>query len=292
MSLRFPSWLRKKLPAGGSIAATREIVAGKGLHTVCQSALCPNLGECFAAGTATFLIMGDRCTRACTFCAVEKGSPVPLDPEEPEKLAQAAAALGLGHVVVTSVTRDDLPDGGASHFAAAVLTLRRRLPAATVEVLTPDFQGEVIAIDTVVDSRPDIYNHNLETVPRLYPFVRPGAGYRRSLNLLARVKERAPGIYTKSGLMVGLGEDFHEVAAVLKDLRSAGCDVVTVGQYLQPSPRHLPVARYVPPEDFAAFRELALELGFRCAEVGPFVRSSYRAKESLTCCGKGARYGE
>lgn len=289
MPSRFPPWLHKKLPAGGSIAATREVLAEQGLHTVCQSARCPNQGECFASGTATFLILGDRCTRACTFCAVEKGKPVPLDPQEPERVALAAATLNLSHVVITSVTRDDLPDGGATHFAAILLAVRRKLPAATTEVLTPDFQGRAAAIDTVTDGLPDIYNHNVETVPRLYPDVRPGADYRRSLNLLARVKERAPEIYTKSGLMVGLGENVNEVETVLKDLRTAGCDLITIGQYLQPSPRHVPIARYVTPEEFAAYRTAALELGFRQAEAGPFVRSSYRAKESLSYLKKNQR---
>lgn len=277
MPSHFPEWLHKKLPSGGKMYATEKILERYGLNTICESALCPNQGECLAAGTATFLILGDRCTRNCRFCAVTKGTPEPPDPDEPERLAEAAAALKLRHVVVTSVTRDDLPDGGAGHFAATLDALHRRLPAATTEVLTPDFQGNLEAIDTVIEARPDVYNHNIETVQRLYPVVRPRADYRRSLELLKHVKEKEPGIYTKSGLMVGLGEDFDEVVAVMQDLRSVGCDVLTIGQYLQPSKDHLPVGRFVPPEEFALYKEKALKLGFVYVESGPFVRSSYHA---------------
>ena len=279
MPSRFPPWLHRKLPTGGKMAATVEILRQYGLNTICRSALCPNQGECLASGTATFLILGDRCTRNCGFCAVSKGAPLPPDPDEPEKLAQAVAALKLRHVVITSVTRDDLPDGGAGHFAATLHAVRRSVPAATTEVLTPDFRGQEQAIDTVIAAAPDVYNHNVETVARLYDTVRPNAKYSRSLRLLEHVKEKAPGIYTKSGLMVGLGEESGEVVAVLQDLRAAGCDLVTIGQYLQPSPHHLPVQRFVPPEEFAAYKEAALRLGFTHVESGPFVRSSYHAHQ-------------
>ncbi len=279
MPSRFPPWMHRKLPSGGKMAATVETLKQYGLNTICRSALCPNQGECLAGGTATFLILGDRCTRNCTFCAVSKGAPLPPDPDEPERLAQAVAALKLRHVVITSVTRDDLPDGGAGHFAAALRSLHRSVPAATTEVLTPDFCGQEQAIDTVITAGPDVYNHNVETVARLYAAVRPEANYSRSLGLLKHVKEKAPGIYTKSGLMVGLGEEFGEVVAVLQDLRAVGCDCLTIGQYLQPSSGHLPVKRFVPPEEFTAYKERAIQLGFVHVESGPFVRSSYRAHE-------------
>lgn len=282
----FPIWLHKKLPTGGKMSATEQILKQHGLSTICANALCPNQGECLAAGTATFLILGDHCTRGCTFCAVAKGIPEAPDPDEPEKLAQAAAALKLRHVVVTSVTRDDLPDGGASHFAATIGALRRHLPAATIEVLTPDFKGREQAIDTVITAGPDVYNHNMETVQRLYAVVRPGAQYDRSLNLLQRVKIRAPRIYAKSGLMVGLGEEFQEIVAAMADLRTMGCDVLTIGQYLRPSPQHLPVARFVHPDEFASLKEQALQLGFMHVESGPFVRSSYHAHELFNLGGK------
>lgn len=279
MPSRFPPWLHRKLPSGGKMADTVETLKQYGLNTICRSALCPNQGECLACGTATFLILGDQCTRNCTFCAVSKGAPLPPDPDEPEKLAQAVAALKLRHVVITSVTRDDLPDGGAGHFAATLRALHRNVPAATTEVLTPDFCGQEQAIDTVIAAGPDVYNHNVETVARLYDLVRPKAKYSRSLDLLRHVKKKAPGIYTKSGLMVGLGEEFSEVAALLQDLRVAGCDVLTIGQYLQPSPHHLPVKRFITPEEFVAYKEAAVQAGFVHVESGPFVRSSYRAHE-------------
>jgi lipoic acid synthetase len=277
MPSRFPPWMHRKLPTGKKLTATRETLQRYGLNTICRSALCPNQGECLASGTAAFLILGDRCTRNCTFCAVSKGAPPPPDPGEPAKLAQAVAALGLHHVVITSVTRDDLPDGGAGHFAAVLHALHRKVPDAAVEVLTPDFRGVEQSIDTVIAAQPDVYNHNMETVERLYAVVRPLASYTRSLELLRHVKDRAPGIYTKSGLMVGLGEEFGEVAALLEDLRGVGCDVVTIGQYLQPSPNHLPVQRFVTPDEFVSYKEEALRLGFLHVESGPFVRSSYRA---------------
>jgi lipoic acid synthetase len=261
------------------MAATLETLKQYGLNTICRSALCPNQGECLACGTATFLILGDHCTRNCTFCAVAKGIPLPPDPEEPEKLAQAVAVLRLRHVVITSVTRDDLPDGGAGHFSATLSALHRNVPDATIEVLTPDFCGQEQAIDTVIAAGPDVYNHNVETVARLYDLVRPKAIYSRSLNLLRHVKAKAPGIFTKSGLMLGLGEEFSEVVAVLQDLRSVGCDCLTIGQYLQPSSAHLPVKRFITPEEFAVYKAEAIRAGFVHVESGPFVRSSYRAHE-------------
>jgi lipoic acid synthetase len=269
--------MHRKLPKGGKMAATMDVLKQYGLNTICRSALCPNQGECLACGTATFLILGDRCTRNCRFCAVSKGVPLPPDPGEPEKLAQAVAALKLRHVVITSVTRDDLSDGGAGHFAATLYALRQSVPSATTEVLTPDFCGQEQAIDTVIAAAPDVYNHNVETIARLYDPVRPKASYSRSLGLLKHVKDQAPDIYTKSGLMVGLGEEYDEVLTVLDDLRSAGCDLLTIGQYLQPSPQHLPVKRFVPPEEFATYKEKAIEMGFVHIESGPFVRSSYHA---------------
>ncbi len=273
----FPIWMHKKLSTGAKMEATRQTLAHYGLNTICTSALCPNQGECLAAGTATFLILGDYCTRGCTFCAVTRGLPEAPDPEEPARLAQAAADLNLRHVVVTSVTRDDLPDGGAGHFAATIKELRLHLPAATIEVLTPDFGGQEWSIDIVIAAGPDVYNHNLETVNRLYPAVRPDAQYERSLNLLQRVKDQTPRIYTKSGLMVGLGEEFEEVVAAMSDLRRAGCDTLTIGQYLRPSPQHIPIARFIAPEEFASYKEKALQLGFVYVESGPYVRSSYHA---------------
>jgi lipoic acid synthetase len=276
-----PRWLWRRASPESEAAVDRmgDLLNGLALHTVCQEARCPNLAECFGRGTATFLILGDRCTRGCRFCAVSHGRPAPLDPGEPQRVAEAAACLGLRHVVLTSVTRDDLPDGGAGHFAAAVRALRGRLPAATVEVLIPDLQGSDAALETVIRAGPDVLNHNVETVPRLYPTVRPGADYRRSLALLARAKALHPGLATKSGLMLGLGERTAEVIQVLHDLRDAGCDLLTLGQYLQPSDHELPIVRYVPPDEFAAYGDKARAMGFRGAAAGPLVRSSHRAEE-------------
>lgn len=274
-----PSWIKRRFPPQEEWERVQKLLRTLALHTVCESARCPNLGECFRRGTATFLILGNVCTRSCRFCAVGKGIPLPPDPEEPERVAEAAKRLYLKHVVVTSVTRDDLPDGGAGHFAATILAIRQALPQATVEVLVPDFQGSEEALDTVLAARPEVLNHNLETVPRLYPLVRPQADYARSLRLLEKAKNKAPGILTKSGLMVGLGETRKEVEEVLRDLRKARCDIVTIGQYLRPSVHHLPVASYVPPEEFEYYREYALRLGFSGVASGPFVRSSYKAEE-------------
>ncbi len=274
-----PAWLWRRISPEAEVAVARleRLLSDLHLHTVCQEARCPNVVECFGQGTATFMILGDVCTRGCRFCAVTSGRPSPPDPDEPARVAEAAARLALRHVVVTSVTRDDLPDGGASQFAATVRAVRRRLPRATVEVLVPDFDGSCAALAAVVDAGPDVLNHNLETVPRLYPQVRPGADYRRSLALLDWVKTRAPHVVTKSGLMLGLGERTVEVLQVLRDLRRVRCDALTLGQYLQPTERQLPVARYVPPFEFAWYRERAEMLGFRGVAAGPLARSSHRA---------------
>ena len=275
---RFPPWLKKRLPLSGKVDFVRGLLDGLGLHTVCQSARCPNAGECFARGVATFMILGDRCTRNCRFCAVEHGAPLPVDPGEPARLAQAATTLGLRHVVVTSVTRDDLADGGADQFRRVILAVRERC-AADVEVLTPDFRGDNAAIDAVALARPAVYNHNLETTPAHYAAVRPEADYRRSLSLLARVKEIAPGVVTKSGLMVGVGEKNEEILDTLRDLRQIGCEIVTIGQYLRPTHAHLPIQRFVTPQEFEEFARAARQMGFRAVASGPFVRSSYRAGE-------------
>lgn len=274
-----PAWLWRSISVERQEAVRRmeDLLDGLALHTVCQEALCPNLPECFGQGTATFLILGDVCTRNCRFCAVKKGRPLPPDPEEPERVAEAAARLGLRHVVVTSVTRDDLPDGGAGHFAATVRAIRRRLPRAGVEVLIPDFRGSLAALETVLDAGPNVVNHNVETVPRLYPLIRPQANYQRSIGILSWIKIRTPHIATKSGLMLGLGEQIAEVLRVLYDLREAGCDMLTLGQYLQPTEHQHPVVRYVPPEEFADYQEKAEAMGFRKVVAGPLVRSSYQA---------------
>ncbi|HRU06943.1 MAG TPA: lipoyl synthase [Candidatus Brocadiia bacterium] len=273
---RFPPWLRKRLPAAGETRQVRELLAGLNLNTVCQSAQCPNAGECFACGTATFMILGDSCTRNCRFCAVDHNGPQPVDEDEPRRVAEAAARLRLKYVVVTSVTRDDLPDGGASHFRRVVQAIRQRLPAE-IEILTPDFQGNEAAIDDAALALPTVYNHNVETVPRLYPIVRPQADFRRSLAVLTRVKHIAPSVVTKSGLMVGLGEKREEVLDTLQELRQINCDMLTIGQYLRPSPQHLPVERFVTPEEFDEYERRAKEMGFKVVAAGPFVRSSYHA---------------
>jgi len=276
---RKPPWLTKKLPAGPDMMRTVRLLRAQQLHTVCQEALCPNQGECFSAGTATFLILGDRCTRRCRFCAVAKGDPFPPDPEEPERVAKTVQAMGLSFAVITSVTRDDLPDGGAGYFAQTVRAIRDACPGTGVEILVPDFNGDSRAVGVAADALPDVLNHNLETVPRLYTQVRPGADYRRSLELLAAVKRLAPHVHTKSGLMLGLGENDDEIFEVMKDLRDVKCEGLTLGQYLAPSENHLPVHRYVPPDEFEHLRRKALAIGFTAVASGPFVRSSYRAGE-------------
>ena len=280
-----PRWLKKRLPTGPEYEKIKELVGRDRLHTVCQEAKCPNMWECFSQQTATFLIMGSRCTRDCRFCSVAQGPVAPPDPAEPERVAAAARQMGLGYVVITSVTRDDLVDGGAAFFAETIEAVHRRIPAAKVEVLVPDFQGRAEALQAVLDARPDVLNHNIETVPRLYATVRPQASYRRSLQLLSRVKEYAPGLPIKSGLMLGLGESSEEVRATLKDLIDAGCRILTMGQYLQPSKAHLPVERFVPPEEFEKWRQVAIEIGFSEVASGPFVRSSYHAKELYQAVG-------
>lgn len=275
-----PLWLRRKLPDQEALQKMRALLQRYGLNTVCEGALCPNRGECFHQGTATFLILGRTCTRSCTFCAIpsEERPPAP-DLQEPEHIAQAAAELGLKHVVITSVTRDDLKDGGASHFAQTIRALKRNNPQIIVEVLIPDFQGFLAPLKTVVDSDPEIINHNLETVPRLYPEVRPQADYRRSLHLLKTVKEIDPGRVTKSGLMLGLGEQRDEVWEVMNDLRKISCDLLTLGQYLQPSGRHHPVVRYIPPEEFEDLRCAGEKMGFKAVFSAPLIRSSFHAAE-------------
>lgn len=275
-----PLWLRRKLPDQEALQKMRGLLQRYGLNTVCEGALCPNRGECFHQGTATFLILGRTCTRSCTFCAIpsEERPPAP-DPEEPQRIVEAASELGLTHVVVTSVTRDDLEDGGASHFAKTVRALKRTESTIVVEVLIPDFQGSFESLKIVADSGPDIVNHNLETVPRLYPEVRPQADYRRSLHLLKTVKEIDPGRVTKSGLMLGLGEEKEEVLQVMADLRTVSCDLLTLGQYLRPSDKHHPVVRYVPPEEFEELRQEGEKMGFKAVFSAPLVRSSFHAAE-------------
>ena len=274
---RKPPWLKRRLPTGPEYERVRSLIDRSGLHTVCQEAKCPNIWECFSRRTATFIILGSRCSRNCRFCAVGQGPAGPPDPGEPERVAKAAGRLGLAYVVITSVTRDDLPDGGSGHFAETVLAVRRLMPDVRVEVLIPDFQGSRPALETVLAAGPDVLNHNIETVPRLYPVARPEADYRRSLELMERVRAFDPTLPVKSGLMLGLGETRGEIHDTLADLRDAGCRVLTLGQYLQPSRRHLPVREFVPPEVFASLRRLALDLGFLHVASGPLVRSSYHA---------------
>jgi lipoic acid synthetase len=277
---RRPDWLKVRLPGGPNYARLKGLLREMDLHTVCEEARCPNIGECFRNLTATFMILGRVCTRACRFCAVETGRPAGLDLDEPGRVADAVARLGLRHVVVTSVARDDLPDGGAAIFAATVRAVRRRVPGCAVEVLVPDFQGRAEPLRAVVAARPDVLNHNVETCRRLTPRVRARARYDRTLELIARARAWSPPeTLTKSGFMVGLGESRDECREVMRDLRAAGCDVLTIGQYLRPSAGHLPIARYYRPEEFRELREEALALGFRHCESGPLVRSSYHAHE-------------
>jgi len=283
MSQPAPEWLiaevrRAKRGTGAEmVAQTRDLLDRLHLPTVCDRARCPNRGECFSHHTATFLILGEVCTRGCAFCAVPKGKPASVAADEPQRLAQAVAELGLRHVVITSVTRDDLPDGGAAHYARVVGALREHCPGVRVEFLVPDFQGSREALTTVLASGPDILAHNLETVPRLYPEVRRGADYGRSLKVLEQAKQLSPKIITKSGLMLGLGEESLEIEAVLRDLRQVACDMLTLGQYLSPSLHHVPVARYVNPEEFDGWRQQALALSFKSVAAGPLVRSSFKA---------------
>ena len=280
---RRPEWLKVRATLGENYRQLKGLLRGRGLHSVCEEALCPNIYECFEARTATFLILGDVCTRRCSFCAIANGRPSGLDRGEPQRVADAARVLGLRHIVVTSVARDDLADGGAGIFAETIVKLREVMPDCSVEVLIPDFGGSRSALEQVMAARPDILNHNVETVPRLYRRVRPSARYFRSLELLQRAKEIDPSRLTKSGLMVGLGETWEEILGVLADLRRADCDIATIGQYLRPTSaqRHLPVEKYYPPAEFQRLKEEALAVGFRAVESGPLVRSSYHARNQV-----------
>lgn len=277
-----PDWLKVRLPGGDDYFRLKGIMRGRNLHTVCEEARCPNVAECWAQGTATFMILGDICTRACGFCAVKTGLPKGLDRDEPERVADAVEAMGVRHAVVTSVNRDELPDGGAAIFAATIEAIRRRMPETSVEVLIPDFKGERASLEAVLAAAPGILNHNVETVPRLYKKVRPGASYAQSVELLRRVKEIAPGAVSKTGLMLGLGEELVEVEDVMRELvEDAGVDVFTIGQYLQPTRDHLPVMRFVHPDEFRELAKKGRELGFRHVEAGPLVRSSYHAASHI-----------
>jgi len=281
-TLRKPDWIRVKVPASsGAFADTRQILRRHRLNTVCEEAGCPNIAECWAGHHATMMIMGDTCTRACAFCNVRTGLPQALDPNEPENVALAVAELGLTHIVITSVDRDDLDDGGAGHFAATIAAIRARTPHTTIEVLTPDFLRKDQALETVVAAAPDVYNHNLETVPSRYLKIRPGARYFHSIRLLQRVKELAPAMFSKSGIMLGLGEERDEVLQVMDDLRTANVDFLTIGQYLQPTRKHAAVARFVPPDEFEAYRRVALSKGFLMVAASPLTRSSYHAGDDF-----------
>lgn len=277
--LRIPPWLRVKLPSNRNFASTRGLLDDLALNTVCQSARCPNTWECFSNSVATFLILGRECTRNCAFCNINPGAPEPLDADEPRRVAEGAVRLGLKHVVVTSVTRDDLPDGGAAHFAETIRQIRSRLPGCTIEVLIPDFRGDAAALETVLTAGPDVLNHNVETAARLYPDIRPQADYAQSLELLRRVARDSRGIPAKSGLMVGLGETDEELRQTIRDLADVGCTMITVGQYMRPSRSHPPVVRYMPPEEFDALAEFGRSLGVAKMFCAPLVRSSYHAAE-------------
>jgi lipoic acid synthetase len=288
-SLRKPDWIRVKAPVSPGYAATQRIVRENGLHTVCEEAGCPNIGECWDKKHATFMIMGDTCTRACAFCNVKTGLPGALDPAEPAYVAEATAKLGLAHIVITSVDRDDLADGGADHFAQVIKAIRARCPQTTIEVLTPDFLRKDGAVATVVAARPDVFNHNLETVPSKYLTVRPGARYFSSIRLLQQVKELDAGMFTKSGIMVGLGEERNEVLQVMDDLRAASVDFLTIGQYLQPTKKHHPVLRFVPPDEFEALKTIAYAKGFVMVSASPLTRSSHHAGEDFARLRRAAR---
>ncbi len=275
---RKPPWLRVRLPSGRNYNRVKQLMHQQNLHTVCEEAMCPNIGECWGQGTATFLLMGDICTRSCGFCRIKTGRPAALDEDEPRRVAESVHSLNLSHCVLTSVDRDELPDGGAHIFANTIRKIHKRLPNCTVEALIPDFKGDRAALKEVMDARPEILNHNTETVPRLYRTVRPQANYRRTLHLLSEAKNMDPKALTKSGIMVGLGETKNEVLAVIHDLRERQVDILTIGQYLRPSPLHLPIYRYVHPDEFKEFYDIAMEIGFRWVESGPLVRSSYHAE--------------
>ena len=273
-----PAWLKVRLPSGPQVEQLRALMRSKELHTVCEEAHCPNMAECWGAGTATFMILGDTCTRSCGFCAVKSGRPTELDLGEPARVGDAVARMALQHAVVTSVNRDELADGGAAIFAETIREIRRRSPNTTIEVLIPDFRGVVEALDAVLAARPEILNHNTETVPRLYSRVRPQAVYERSLEVLRHTKRTAPDLICKSGIMVGLGESRDEVVTTMRDIRAQGTDILTIGQYLRPSPQHLPIERYWTPEEFDSLRDDGLAMGYRHVESGPLVRSSYHAE--------------
>jgi lipoic acid synthetase len=275
-----PDWLKVRAPGSPNYTRLKGLMRELGLHTVCEEAQCPNIGECWHHGTATFMILGEVCTRACAYCAVSHGRPAPADAGEAERVGRAIETLGLTYVVITSVDRDDLPDGGAAIFADTIRETRARRPQCRIEVLIPDFQGEAASLHTVLDARPDIMNHNVETVPRLYRMARSGGRYSRTLELLDRSRRYAPDIPTKTGLMVGLGEEHDELVATFKDLRDAGCQILTIGQYLRPSARHAPMTRYYHPDEFRELKRVALDLGFVHVESGPLVRSSYHAHET------------
>lgn len=277
MHTRLPDWIKTKSFSG--LHTAKQILRSRGLSTVCEEARCPNIGACFSKPTATFMILGSVCTRNCGFCGVESGAPSQVDAEEPERVALAARDLGLSYVVITSVTRDDLPDGGARQFAETVRAVRTLVPGAKIEILTPDFMGDNDALPIVLDSKPDVFNHNVETAPRLYRHVRPQADYERSLRVLKNAKETAPHITTKSGFMVGLGETFQEMVSVMEDLRASACDYLTIGQYLRPSKRNLPVVEYLAPEIFEKYKETALSIGFKAVASAPLVRSSMNAED-------------
>lgn len=274
-----PEWLKVRAPGGETYANLKKMMRSKTLHTVCEEAHCPNIGECWGRGTATFLILGDICTRSCGFCAIKTGRPQPVDPEEPLKVALAVQQMGISHVVITSVNRDELPDQGSTIWAKTIEEVRRLNPKVSIEVLIPDFKGDLNCLQRVLDAKPNILNHNVETVPRLYRIVRPQAKYERSLRVLQYSKEQ--GFITKTGIMVGIGETFDEVVQVMKDLRQIDVDIFTIGQYLQPTPAHLPVDRFVTPEEFKQYKLIGIELGFRHVESGPLVRSSYHAESHV-----------
>ncbi len=280
--MKKPPWLKKRIPPFEDLVKVKSILDSAELHTVCEEARCPNLGECFSKGTATVLILGRICTRNCGFCAVEQGVSAPPDEEEPERVARAVKKMGLRYVVITSVTRDDLPDGGASHFAKTIRAIQALDRGIKIEVLIPDFRGILSSLVSVLKEGPDVLNHNIETVPRLYPGVRPQADYRRSLDLLKRAKERDAQAFTKSGFMVGLGETEEEILSLLRHLGEVGCDFLTIGQYLQPRPDRLPVVRYVPPEEFEEYKKIGEEMGFKSVASGPFVRSSFHAAQMFS----------
>jgi len=285
-NLRLPKWAKRKIGSRGSIHKMKEVLRREGLHTVCEEASCPNIGECFSKPTATFMIMGNLCTRNCGFCDVTPGTPKLLDIDEPLKIARVSKQLGLRHVVITSVTRDDLHDGGAGHFGSTIKELRNAIPEASIEVLTPDFKGDVALLEPIARERPEIFNHNMETVPRLYPLVRPQADYERSLKILKGMKSLEPVIITKSGIMLGLGEKREEILGVMDDLRTVGCDVLTIGQYLRPSRQNLPVVEYVEEVEFAEYGDIARKKGFLHVASAPLVRSSFNAEEFRKISGR------